>query len=138
MYRLCLCARLHTCMYMCVFMYMHVHADVYSMCGCKVFMHVINACYECMLLMHVYGYKYKWMSTPECSCTYLFACSSMAICVYVCKLQGCVVCALVLQTKPKKNRVACDRCFWITFTIFLLLVLAFVAAFFAWNHCIVV
>eukprot|EP00731_Ephydatia_muelleri_P003722 Em0001g3722a len=34
-------------------------------------------------------------------------------------------------TKPKKKPVACDWSFWITF---LLLVLAFVVAFFAWNH----
>ena len=39
---------------------------------------------------------------------------------------------LYCLTEPKKNRVACD---WITF---LLLVLAFVAAFFAWNHYTVV
>ena len=67
-------------MLVCTIIYMPVHANVcmYSMCGCKVF----------MLKMHVYGYKWMFM--------FMYACSSMAICAYVCKLQGCVVCTLVL------------------------------------------
>ena len=35
----------YACVHDHVHVCMHVHADVYSMCGCKVFMHVINACH---------------------------------------------------------------------------------------------
>ena len=95
-------------MLVCTIIYFHVHVCIYIYaCTCLCIV-CVDVKFLCMLLMHVINacvWTYcKWMSTPECSCTYLYACSSMAICVYVCKLQGCVVCALVLLDRRNPRR----------------------------------